>query len=152
MKVNFQVHSINDNILDLYKYILNKTKTFFKKKCLPLTVFVFLVRICLEIVRIRVKWAINWSIIKRDCCLCIKLDDGKSPQDELRISSCWSWTRRRRRFGDEGDFCRNLLFINGEFFDGDVTRWWTIGVGDGERVGCLRVLFGLGRFFNNNWS
>ncbi len=94
----------------------------------------------------------NWSIIRRVCFLCIKLSDGKSPQDELRINSCWSWIRRRRRVGDGGDFCRSLLFIKGEFFVGDWTRWWTIVVGDGERVWCLRDLVGLGRVFNNDWS
>lgn len=99
-------------------------------------------------VRIRVKWLTNWSIISRVCCLCIKFVDGKSPQDELRISSCLSWIRRRRRVGDDGDFCRNLLFINGEVFIGDVTRW----VGDGERVWCLRDFVGLRRFFNKDWS
>ncbi len=125
---------------------------FFFLKFLPLTVFVFLVRICFEIVRIRVKCLTNWSIINRVCFLFIKFVDGKSPQDELRISSCWPWIRRRRRIGDEGDFCRNLLFINGVFFIGDWTRWWTIWVGDGERVWCLRDFVGLGRVFNNDWS
>ncbi len=151
MQVNFQGHSKGDNTPDLNMRIKFQNSFFFQI-ILPLTVFIFLVRICFEIVRIRVKWATNWSIIRRVCFFCIKLADGKSPQDELRINSCWSWTRRRRRIGDGGDFCRSLLFIKGEFLLGDWTRWWTRGVGDGEVVWCLRDLVGLGRVFNNDGS
>lgn len=123
------------------------------RRNLPLTVFAFLTRICLEIVRIRVKCATNWPIINFVCFLCMKSFVGRSPQDELRTGSCWFCVRRRRRIGDTGDFCRNLLLIGEAFFDGDWPRWWTIVVGDGDRPGgCFRDLVGLGRVFNNEGS
>lgn len=148
---NFQGHSIDDSIPDLSKRM--QWKIFLRMKILPLTVLAFLARICLEIVRIRVKCAMNWSMINLVCFLCMKSFVGKSPQEELRTGSCWFCVRRRRRIGETGDFCRNLLLIGDTFFDGDWPRWWTIVVGDGERPGrCLRDLVGLRRVFNKDES
>ncbi len=103
-------------------------------------------------VLIRVKCVINWSRIERVCSLCIKLDfeEGKSPQDELRTNSSSFCVRRRN--DDGGDFFRELLFINRLFFDGDDKRWCAACVGDEECATCLRDLFGLKRFFDNNVS
>ncbi len=79
----------------------------------------------------------NWSPRGEVDSWCICLD-CKSPQDELRTSFLCGV---RRRIDDEGDFCRELLFINGLFL-----------MADGECATYLRVLFGVRRFFNNDGS
>ncbi len=87
------------------------------------------IRICFEIVWIRFKYVRNWFRIWFD------FEDGKSPHDELRTNSSSSLFGICR-WDDNGEvFCRELLFI-----------------GDGECAICLRVLFGLKRFFDNDGS